>query len=93
MLQGEHSAILFTFIKLPFVITIFVLYIFEWLTYTGFTVLDLEVDEKRTTFVIYLCELTSEICLTHTKYDFLSSACQHSHKSACFLQILRMHGA
>ena len=29
MLQGEHSAILSTFIKLPFVINIFVLSIFE----------------------------------------------------------------
>ena len=38
MLQGEHSAILLTFIKLPFVIQIFVLSIFEWLFYTGFTV-------------------------------------------------------
>ena len=27
-----------TFIKLPFVIKIFVLFIFEWLFYTGFTV-------------------------------------------------------
>ena len=39
MLQGEHSAILSTFIKLPFVIKISVLSIFEWLFYTGFTVL------------------------------------------------------
>ena len=38
MLQGEHSAILSTFIKLPYVIKIFVLIIFEWLFYTGFTV-------------------------------------------------------
>ena len=30
MLQGEHSAILLTFIKLPFVIKIFILSIFEW---------------------------------------------------------------
>ena len=30
MLQGEHSVILLTFIKLPFVIKIFVLYIIEW---------------------------------------------------------------
>ena len=37
MLQGEHSAILLTFIKLPFVNEIFVLSIFEWLFYTGFT--------------------------------------------------------
>ena len=33
-----HSAILLTFIKLPSVIKIFVLSIFEWLFYTGFTV-------------------------------------------------------
>ena len=37
MLQGEHSAMLSTFIKLPFVITIFILSIFEWPFYTGFT--------------------------------------------------------
>ena len=34
----EHSAILLTFIKLPFVIKTYVLYIFEWPFYTGFTV-------------------------------------------------------
>ena len=38
MLQWEHSAILSTFIKLRFVIKIFVLSIFEWPFYTGFTV-------------------------------------------------------
>ena len=35
MLQGEHSAILSTFIKLPFVIKIYVLSILEWPFYTG----------------------------------------------------------
>ena len=35
MLQGEHFAILLTFIRLPFVIKIFVLSIFEWPFYTG----------------------------------------------------------
>ena len=35
MLQGEHSAILLTFVKLPFVIKVFALSIFEWLFYTG----------------------------------------------------------
>ena len=34
----EHSAILSTFINLPFVIKIVVLSIFEWPFYTGFTV-------------------------------------------------------
>ena len=38
MLQREHSAILSTFIKLPVVIKTFVLFIFEWLFYTGLTV-------------------------------------------------------
>ena len=38
MLQGEHSAIIFTFIKLPFVKKTFALSIFEWPFYTGFTV-------------------------------------------------------
>ena len=49
MLQWEHSAILLTFIKLPFVIKIFVLSIFEWPFYTGFTVL----------FNSYFCDLAS----------------------------------
>ena len=46
MLQGEHYAILLTFINLPFVIKIFVLSIFEWPFewpfYIGFTVLKLQ---------------------------------------------------
>ena len=37
---AEYSAILSTFIKLPFVIKIFVLSIFQWPFYTGFTVFD-----------------------------------------------------
>ena len=38
MLQVEYSAIISTFIKLPIVIKIFVLSIFEWPFYIGFTV-------------------------------------------------------
>ena len=38
MLPLEHSAILNNFIKIPFAIKIFVLSIFEWPFYTGFTV-------------------------------------------------------
>ena len=38
MLQGEHSAILSTFIKLPYSIKTFVLSIFKWPIKTGFTV-------------------------------------------------------
>ena len=37
-LKGVHSAILSTFIKLPFAIKTFVLSIFEWPLKTGFTV-------------------------------------------------------
>ena len=43
MLQGEHSAILSTFIKLPFAIKSFILSIFEWPLKTGFTVFSLYV--------------------------------------------------
>ena len=51
MLQGEHSAILLNFhIKLPFVIEIFVLSIFEWSFYTGFTVLP--VDESSVALIL-----------------------------------------
>ena len=39
MLQEEHSAILLTFIKLPFVIEISVLSFFEWPFYTDSTIL------------------------------------------------------
>ena len=38
ILLDEYSAILLTFIKLPFAIKIFVLSIFEWALKTGFTV-------------------------------------------------------
>ena len=38
MLQGEHSEILLTFNKLPFIINFFVLSIFGGPFYTGFTV-------------------------------------------------------
>ena len=39
MLQWEHSALHLTFIKLPIVIKICVLFIFQWPFYTGFIVL------------------------------------------------------
>ena len=46
MLQGEHSAILSTFIKLPIVIKIFVLSIFERPFYTGFSVYAADVKSR-----------------------------------------------
>ena len=47
MIQGEHSAILLTFIKLPFVIKIFVLSVFEWPLKTGFIVLKNEIVKNQ----------------------------------------------
>ena len=46
MLQGEHSALLSTFIKLPFVMKIFDLSIFEWPFYTDLTVIIVLVDQQ-----------------------------------------------
>ena len=48
MYQGGHSAILSTFIKLPFVSKIFVLSIFELPFYTSFTVRVIKMDVART---------------------------------------------
>ena len=47
MLALEHSAILSTIIKLPYVIKIFVLSIFEWLLKAGFIVVKLYVFACR----------------------------------------------
>ena len=53
MLQGEHSAILSTFIKLPFAIKTFILSIFEWSLKTGFTVVT-NIDQNIwLSFLIY----------------------------------------
>ena len=66
MLQGEHSAILLTDIKLPFVIKTFVLSIFEWLFYTGFTVVQGHISDSSRSVVssinsTYLYEPVHEI--------------------------------
>ena len=49
MIQGEHSTILSTFIKLPFVIKVFVSSIFEWLFNTGFTIHEFTLQTKLPT--------------------------------------------
>ena len=54
LLQGEHSAILSTFIKLPVVIKTFVLSNFEWLFYTGFTVLKSKLVDNLLAFYDFL---------------------------------------
>ena len=47
MRQGEHSAILSIFIKLPSVIKIFVLSNFEWPFYTGLNVTEYTVSYDK----------------------------------------------
>ena len=54
MLQGKHSAILSTFIKLPFVIKIFVFSIFEGRIYTGL----LYMNPKESDMGPYFCNIT-----------------------------------
>ena len=71
MLHGEHSAILLTFIKLPFVIKTFVLSIFEWPFYTGFTVLVNLRDDRMCLYgVSYrLCQLFGGRHISTLKYS------------------------
>ena len=58
MLQGEHSAILSTFIKLPFVFNTFVLSTFKWPLKTGFTVIT---KRKRGSSVVRHLPLVLEV--------------------------------
>ena len=71
MLQREHSAILSAFIKLPFFIKIFVLSIFEWLFYTGFTV-TLQLQILRTSLLLLML-----LSVDTMKYDD-SFECPHN---------------
>ena len=79
MLQGEHSAILSTYIKLPFVMKIFVLYIFDWPFYIGFTVYETQlfkfhfhihyffhVNPDQFCFVIKIVEMKYFVCNIHS---------------------------
>ena len=79
MLQGEHSAIRMTFIKLPFVIKSFVLSFFEWLFHTGFTVLYRWPAHSATrTGEMLILLLTHSRCDIHVAGIIrLSLACQH----------------
>ena len=93
MHQGEHSAILPIFIVLPFVIKIFVLSIFEWSLYTGYTVLNkrllfsnflgslgFAVDRLINSIVPeYSCKILS---ISHDKIYFVTLYA-NKHKSAC----------
>ena len=71
MLQGEHSAILLTFIKLPFNIKIYVLSIFEWPLKTGFTVQPYGDSPPKTAFLITTCGKCSKT-FAHVSLSVLS---------------------
>ena len=64
MLQREHSAILSTFIKLPFVTKIFVLSVSVWPLKTGFTVISTVFVEKAPYIRVGLCDIFQ------TRYTF-----------------------
>ena len=96
MLQEEHSAILSTFIKLPFVIKIFVLSIFEWPLYTGFAVYHFFVKFHTKTICepkydcVILKSMFKEACYKGTvvpfesPYSSYSLMCQSQQKSSAF---------
>ena len=63
MLQGEHSAILSTFIKLPFVTRNFVLSIFEWPLKAGFTVHCFRIQPPEADTKGNNCPASIQICI------------------------------
>ena len=65
----EHSAILLTFIKLPFVLKTFVLPIFEWALKTGFTVY-FPIFHKKF-FFCYIVVREEEISIVERVIDVL----------------------
>ena len=75
MLQGEHSAILSTFIKLQFVIKIFALSTFEWPFYTGFTVPLHFQNTAELTELIW--SLTNNLCLEKAAGHVLPFECSY----------------
>ena len=81
MLQREHSVILLIFIKQPFVIEIFVLSIFEWSFYTGFTV---ALNNPKKFFEISLMHLPYQ-CMGQVRVWVLSDIWfqDGSQKSCC----------
>ena len=93
MLQGEHSARLSTFIKLPFVIKIIVLSIFERPFYNGFNVLynTLTCYMQNYNILASLCSLADWLksYLAINPEDRFSPDVA---KSCCGSQIFHSHG-
>ena len=69
MLQGQHSEILLTFIKLPFVIKIFVLSIFEWEFYTGFSAFTIKAANNVDPDHIFLLDASCPGPTVFSKHD------------------------
>ena len=69
----QHSAILSTFIKLPFVIKIFALSIFEWPFYTDFTTYTVKsgLDEDSCKYVSFYDRLDSNTCMHKTDFKYI----------------------
>ena len=94
-IMWEHSAILSTFMKLPFVIKIFVLSIFEWPFYTGFTVLNwflCKISLYDIFFLkhqILLYTLAYDMGLNARKPDFVACE-QQKCRPACAFVILSL---
>ena len=79
MLQGEHSAILSTFIKLPYVIKIFVLSIFEWPLKTGFITVFICAEN------IWVFFASSPYIQVHFRLYFFMEANNRRHDQDAFL--------
>ena len=72
MLQREQSAILLTFLKLPVVIKTFVLSIFAWSFYTGFTIL--AIVGKELNRHEQPSSKTEHVCHLYSKYGAVSNS-------------------
>ena len=96
MLQGEHSAIISTFIKPPFVIKIFVLSIFEWplKTDTKAAFLDLHLSISNDNVSTKIYDKRDDFDFEIVGVPFLDSDVPRSTSYGVFVsQLVRFAGA
>ena len=84
MLQGEHSAILCTFIKLSFVIKTF-FFIFEWQLETDFTVCHFLLYVNSVQFLTLSSTVMASVAFTSCLLMFLYNANTMGPRSDCSL--------